>query len=254
MRRRKDRTKIMIICGSFAPSAIVGAKRFTFLSIFLKKQYSTINILTRKESYFSTKDYTLPINGTLHRVGMYPAYPLRNKSIFGKILNRLWRDYFCLIDPFSGWIIPGILKGLKVIRKEKINLIIATCPMFSSIVIAYLLSLITNTKIILDYRDPWSNHNRKFCKLYGKAINHTLERLSVRRASALIFCSKAMKENFIKHFGKYIKAKCTVIHNGYLNRDEVQPLSLGKKAQNIVYAGSLFKQRKISLLAKPIRY
>jgi glycosyltransferase involved in cell wall biosynthesis len=200
----------------------------------------------------SFKDYTLPVEGTIHRAGMYPPYPIKKNNLVGKIYNKLWSDYLCLVDPFSGWILPSLLKGMKIDKNKKIDLIIATCPPFSSMVIGFLLSLVTNSKLILDYRDPWTNMNRKYCRFFGKKINRFFERVSIRHACALVFCSKKMKENFIDDLGKHTKATCHVINNGFFNRDKIRPLSLGKTSKNIVYAGKLYGQRKISLLARPL--
>ena len=244
--------KILIVSFFFAPTTRVGGKRFSFLSKFLKEKYPELNILTVSEMYISQRDDSLPFTASVHRTRMFPPAPVKQENILKKILQRLWINYFCLIDPFSGWIIPAFLKGRKIIREKKIDIIIATGPPFSAMVIGYLLSLRSNAKLILDYRDPWSNHDRKFPKIFGKRVAMRLERRVVNRASALVFCSCAMKNNFIDNIGKYADAPYFVITNGFSNGDGIQPLSLGRAQKNIVYAGKLFGERKIDLLAKPL--
>ena len=244
--------KILIISYYFPPSTQVGGKRFAFLSQLLVKKYPELHVLTVKKKYISPRDDFMPFGGTVHRTGVYPHYPTFKDNLFIRAFLRLWKDYFCLLDFASGWIFPALIKGFKIIRRHKINLIIATGPPFSSMVIAFLLSRVTGVKLILDYRDPWSNHNRVFCKIFGKRINGFFERLSVGQAGTLVFCTRKMKENFIKDIGKHTKATCHVVHNGFLNRDEIQPLSLGKEKKNIIYAGVFYGQREISLLARPL--
>jgi glycosyltransferase involved in cell wall biosynthesis len=243
--------RILVIASSFAPSTAVGAKRFTFLSPILKKNYNKLDVLTRKEKYFPSKDFTLPVTGNIHRVGMYPPYPIKKNKLVGKIYNRLWSNYLCLIDPFSGWILPAFYKGLKIVKNEKIDLIIATCPTSSSIVIGFLIGFISKTKFIIDYRDPWTLHDQNFCKILGRRISKFLEKLAIRHASALVFCTRIMKKEFMESLGKYTKSICRIVPSGFYNRDMVKPLYLGEK-KNMIYAGKLYGERRMKLLAKPL--
>ena len=244
--------KILIISFSFAPSTKVGGKRFSFLSRILQKRYPELHVLTLKEKYISPQDKSLRYGGIIHRAGMYPPYPINKNNLFKRIFSRLWEKYLCFLDPFSGWILPAIIKGLKIVKDHKIDLIIVTGPPFSSMVVGFILSLITQAKLILDYRDPWTNLNSKYCKIFGKKLNEFLEKASVKRAAGLVFCSQIMKANFLESFGKYTKAPCHVVTNGFHNNDTVQPLSLGKGRKNMVYAGSFYGERKIELLSESL--
>jgi glycosyltransferase involved in cell wall biosynthesis len=156
------------------------------------------------------------------------------------------------LDPSSGWILPALVKGLRIIKDKRINIIIATYPSESAMVIGTLLSLITGKKLILDYRDPWTTHGRTYCKVFGKSINDFFEKLSLRRASALVFCSEIMRDGLLSALGKYTRASSHVIPNGFHSQDNIQPLCLGKTRKNMVYAGNLAGERRIELLAKPL--
>ncbi|MCG2774406.1 MAG: glycosyltransferase [Desulfobacterales bacterium] len=252
MKTNDKRKGILIISLYFVPSIRAGAKRFTFLSPILKSKYPDLHILTLKESYFSPRDDSLSFSGTVHRTGIYPAYPLKRNNFIKKILKRLWVDYLCLVDPYSGWIVPALIRGLKILKENRIDLIITTCPPFSAIVVGFLLSRLTKVKLLLDYRDPWTNHNRKFCKIFGKRIGLLFERLSVKQASALVFCSRIMKENFNDSLGKYSKAPRHVITNGFHGRNTSQQLVLEKGKKSMIYAGTFYGQRKIGFLSKPL--
>ena len=248
-----DQTKrILIISFLFEPNTRVGAKRFSFLSRILKGKYPELHVLTLKEKCIPQKDNFVASAGTIHRAGMYPAYPFEVTSIFKRVFNRLWVDYLCLVDQSSGWILPAFFKGLKIIKANKINLIIATGPPFSPMVVAFLLSFLGRTKLILDYRDPWTNRHQRYSRKSGRRINEMLERLCIGRASAVVFCSRIMMENFRDSLGKYTKATYHVITNGFYNRDTTEPLSLGNGTRNMVYAGNLYGERSIEILAKPL--
>ena len=250
---RKEK-KILILSFYFAPSAMVGGKRFTFLSKIIQENYPELHVLTLREKYFTSRDDSLSSVGVIHHTGMYPPYTIKNSNIFKRIFNRLWWDgYLCFVDPYSGWILPGLLKSLRIIKDKKIDLVIATGPPFSSMVIGLLLNLVTGVELILDYRDPWTNFDSKFYRnVWVKKINDFLERVAIRRASALVFCTRVMKDNFIKKLGKYTKAASYVVTNGFHSTDNIQPLSLGKNRKNMVDAGAFYGERKIRLLAEPI--
>lgn len=252
MNSRNQTKKILIISLFFPPSTMVGGKRLSFLSEILEKTYSDLHVLTLKEKYVSQKDHSLPFGGIIHRTGMYPPHPIKTSNIFMKIFNRVWCSYLCLVDSSSGWILPGLIKGLRIIKDEKIDLIISTGPPFSSMVIGLLLNYFTRVPLILDYRDPWSNFKSIHRKVLIERINDMLERLAIRRASALVFCSQMMRDDFIKSLGKFTKATLHVVHNGFHNKDTIEPLSLGRGRKNMVYAGSFYGQRKIKLLVAPL--
>ena len=243
--------KILIVSLFFAPDARVGGKRFSFLSSILQKNYPELHVLTLKEKYIPQKDHSVPSAGTIHRTGLHPAYPIKINNTFKRIWNRLWEDYLSL-DPYDGWILPALIKGLRIIKGNKIDLVIATGPPASAWVTGYLLSLITKTTLILDYRDPWVNPNWTYRNIFRKKFRQLTERLSIRRARVLVFCSQTMTENFRNTFGTCTKATCHTIPNGFYARDNIQPLSLGNSRKNMVYAGSFYGERKLSLLAKPL--
>lgn len=252
MKSNNSKKSILIISSSFTPSGHVGAKRFTFLSEILQKKYPKLHVLTRKEKYAKRIDDFQTAAGTIHRTKMWPPYPIEKNNIFKIIFNRLWVNYLCIIEPYSGLILPSLVKGLRIIKDNKIDLVIATCPLFSSMVVGYLLSTITGAKLILDYRDPWSNRDMVFCKIFGKRINRLFEKKAVSRASALVFSSPIMQEDFISYLSQYSNASYHTITNGFHETNEVSPLSLGNDRKNMVYAGNLYGDRKIRLLAKPL--
>jgi len=202
------------------------------------------------------KDDSLPFSGTIHRTAIFPPFPLPGNNIFKRAFLRVWTKYMCLIDPYSGWIIPALIKGITILRKYKIDTIIVTGPPFSPVLSAILLSILFRTRLIIDYRDPWTTHpwnvRDKYGNIFFKVINCMLEIVAVKRSSDLVFTSHRMKDKFIENYGKKTKACCHVINNGYNNSNVVKPSPLDKERINLVFAGELYGERKIELIAKPI--
>ena len=243
--------RLLVVSFHFPPSSKVGGKRFAFISQILNNIYPKLNVLTLKESYISSKDDTISGSGTIHRTAMFPPYPIIITNPLKRIWCRLWEDYLCLLDKYSGWIIPALIKGIRVIKKNKLDLIIATGPPASAFVTALLLSLITKTSLILDYRDPWMPNGR-YRNIFQKKLQHILERLSIRRASTIVFCSRIMEEEFKAGPGRYLNTPCYVIPNGFHSKDTIHPLPLGQARRNMVYAGSFYGERSIGLIAEPL--
>ena len=146
----KVRKKNLMISFYFAPEPAVGAKRFSFLSKMLQEKFTEIHVLTVNEKYITaSRDDTVLYGGKVHRVAMYPPFPLKNGSFAAKVFNRLWgKSFFYLTDPYSGWILPGLIRGLKIIRSNKIDTVIATGPPFSTMILGLFLKLMSNVSLI----------------------------------------------------------------------------------------------------------
>ena len=251
-----QKKEILIIALFFAPNGAVGAKRFSFLSkLFVNNSYN-VNIITVKNRYIQRKDNSLPYSGNIYKTSMFPKLPIKGNNIFKRIFLRLWTRSFCLIDSYTGWTIPLLIKGLTVIYKKRINKIIVTGPPFSPVFAGFLLSILTKTKLIIDYRDPWTNalwnDKEKYGNIFLKKINIILEKIAVKHAKALIFSTHWMKNEFMNNIGQKIRSKCHVIYNGFNNKEYLESILLEKDKINIIYAGEFYGERRLHLLSDPL--
>jgi len=251
----EKRKNILIISFSFAPNAKVGSRRFGFLSKIFQEQYFNCYILAPKEKYYLYTDSSVPFDGTVYRTGMYPPFtlPVSKNTFFERTFHRIWSTYFSLYDPYTGWILPSLFEGLKIIRKRGIEVIVVSVPPMSPMISALLLSRLTKTRLIIDYRDPWTTNplfsQETFVK---KNLSKFVEKLVVKQASDLIFCSKIMRDEFLDQFSRHTKALSHVITNGLSIRDNVSPLYLDKTKKVMLYAGNFYGERKLQLLLMPL--
>jgi hypothetical protein len=240
--------RVLIVSYSFAPNSRVGGKRFSYLSTQLIRGTDTLHILTVDQRHIPRPDPTIPFAGTVHGSRMYPAYPLQIRGPAGRIWNRMWYSYLCVLDPFSGWIPSAVATGSAVIERHGIDLLIATGPPFSSHVIGRILSGRHDLPLVLDYRDPWTNRKEMvYPRLGGERVNRILERKCIERSSAVVLNTPAMQRDFHAAFGPMLKVPTVVINNGYVPCT-AEPVSLGGGTLNIVYAGNLYGRRSLSLL------
>ncbi len=242
---------LLLISLFFSPSETVGAKRFSYLSYYLKKNSYNVSVLTIKNKYYQHLDNTLKFDGKVFKSIMFPPFPIKKNNISKKILNWFWGNlthtYF---DPYIGWLLPGIIKGYNVIKKNNIDIIIVTGPPFSSFLIGYFLSQLMKTKLILDFRDPWTFYHGNLSTL-GLKFCKWIEKKMMNFADALVFNTN--KSAFA--YKEFIhKEKIYVVANGFdSNMKESGPAYLEKDKIVILYTGNFYGDRKLNYLFEPIQ-
>lgn len=68
-----------------------------------------------------------------------------------------WMENARLKSIYSvGWIIPTLLKAIKIIKKEDIDLIFVSSLPWTSSVVGIILKIVTRKPLLLEFRDAWS--------------------------------------------------------------------------------------------------
>ena len=244
--------KCLIIAYHFYPSGGVGAKRYNLLTNYLSKRLQVLNVITIKEKYSEEKDESVIHGGKIYRTGFFPRYPY-NGPVILRVINKILLRLIP-VDRYSAWIIPLILKGIKIIINEKINTIIITGPPFSPFIAAYLLSIFFKTDLILDYQDPWVIDKDRFEPLYTKKYNWFIEKIILKRAKKIIFNTQETIEGYKElNIGFNIEEKSFVIPNPFLQKENIEPLYFEKDKKVIVYAGNFYGKRRLEYIFEPLR-
>ena len=96
-------------------------------------------------------------------------------------------------DPQILWNGPAFLRGLRALRETRHDVIIASAPPFSSLLLGAALGSAAGVPLVLDYRDEWAISSRHWenRQLRGPsiAIQRAMERYGLRRARAVIATS-----------------------------------------------------------------
>ena len=235
-------TDILLISYYFAPYSIVGAKRFSYLSDYLVRKGIKTHILTIKEKYIPEKDDTIILNGIIHRTSLFPHYPTSYKKI-----NRIIKIITRFIDPYVGWFLPGIIKGLRLLKKHNIKTVVVTGPPFSSYLIPYFLSFFFKFSLTIDYRDPWFLYIDS--SKIEKKSSWFIEKKILDKADTIIFNTNKVKAEYCKLHPK-INNKSLVIPNGFIENLLVKPKKLDKDKKVIIYAGNFYGNRTVIPLIK----
>jgi glycosyltransferase involved in cell wall biosynthesis len=246
----KSNKSILIVTLYYYPDNRVGAKRFGNLAKFFTDYFEKVHVLTVAQGQVSGKDPSLSPAGIVHRAAMLPPYPMDKNKAIKRVFVRLWEKYLCTLDHYSGWLLPALIEAIKVIKTEKIDIVIATGPPFTAMLVGALASLATGKKLILDYRDPWTTLPSLYPPPFGKMINIAAEKLSTRLASGTVFCSTLMQNDFLAKFGRQGSAPCHVLTNGYMEPTQaIAPLRHSADKITMLYAGNLYRGRGLGLIA-----
>ncbi|MFZ1292137.1 MAG: glycosyltransferase family 4 protein [Melioribacteraceae bacterium] len=165
-----------------------------------------------------------------------------NLSLTEKISKWIRINLF-IPDAKIGWKYFAVKEGMKIIRKEKVDLIFSTSPPHTVQLIAKKLAKFTKLKWVADFRDPWmeivhyQNLNRNF---FTKLIDQNLEKNVLQNADSIITISDDIVDLFKSKIGK---KKYFVIPNGYDETDFLKSENTKNKIFTIAYTGVITKTR-----------
>lgn len=239
--------RVLVLSMAFAPCREVGGKRFSYLSQHLSRRCADYHVIARRESDHY-KDSTA-FSGNVHRTAMIPYWPPRKGGKFKNILARAWAQSFCMVDKYIGWVLPATIAGIRLCREKKCNVVVVTVPQYSAIIAAVAISMATKAKLIVDYRDEWTNYRTKYPKPFGRFLCPIIERFAIRRASAVVLCTDIMHSDFVRAFGSIAPREIEVIYNGFERIDADSPGMLRNHQTSMIYAGTFHGRRRLSVIA-----
>jgi glycosyltransferase involved in cell wall biosynthesis len=250
-----EEKKVLIIAYYFPPLGMGGVQRITkfvkYLPPFGWKPY----ILTVKEVEYLAKDHTL-LEDISHHVEIIRTSsfdPLRVlfllKNIFGKgkredkrieahtIGRSKFLSWLFFPDNKVGWIPFALMRGLKLCRTEKINLIFSSSPPPSLHLTGYLLKRLTGTPWIADFRDPWTGYKMEnYPTPFHLFFKKRMERLIIHKADRVVTANPAITLDF-EHRHPHTE-KIGLINQGYDKEDFQRVLSSPSEIFTIGYLGT----------------
>jgi glycosyltransferase involved in cell wall biosynthesis len=155
-----------------------------------------------------------------------------------------WRyQRFLLPDYACGWIAPAVRRGLALVRRYRPEVIYATGPPHSDLVIGAILSALTGRPLVADFRDLWVDYP-------GGGVRHTLREWSGRKLERWV-CGRADRVvNVTEGNSALLAAKYphqpperfVTIRNGWDAGDfpSTPPPRTTKERMTIAYVGSLY--------------
>ena len=133
----------------------------------------------------------------------------RHLSYQGRYLGLM-----AIPDNWQSWILPGILAGLRQLRRQPAQVIVSTYPIASAHLIGYWLHRITGIPWVADFRDPMAQPGYPADPL-KKRVFEWIERKAVKHCARIIFTSPGAEIFYKQKFPQAPDSLWTVIPNGY---------------------------------------
>ncbi len=166
-----------------------------------------------------------------------------------RAMYKNWGRYIKVPDSRILWIPTALPYGLYRILRDRYDVLFATGPSFTNLVLAAILSKLTRRPLVVDFRDAWTADpmlpSQEIGYLWRSHV--VLERTVIRSAALVVTTNPYVTADFAKRYSEKNSAAFKTLYNGY-DRDDfsfldsLQPApSTGK--YRIVYTGRLYGER-----------
>ncbi len=232
--------KALLVAYHYPPLGGPGVFRTLKFSKYLPKYNYQPFILTIKNPMYRLKDSSLmgeiPKDVKINRVFAFEHRILRVPRLLK--LNLKW---FYLPDEHIGWLPFAVFHGSKLIHREDIDVLFATSPSYSTLLIGSLLKKKTKKPLVIDFRDPWINNSFiEYPTKLHKFIESKMEKYVLTQTDYITVASDLIRDDLIRRY-PFVKSKIETITNGF-DPEDFENLELQKKTGKfrITYAGSVY--------------
>jgi glycosyltransferase involved in cell wall biosynthesis len=119
-------------------------------------------------------------------------------------------------DKESPWIAPAVAVGLRALYgRRAADVIYSSAPPWSGQAVALALARLSGKPWVADFRDPWSRAPwRDWHQPFRQRAAAALERRVVARADAVLFVTRANRDEFASFYGSAAAARFHLVPNG----------------------------------------
>jgi len=266
--------RVLMITDHFPPLGGPGVQRITKLVKYLARKGWQPTILTMdlsddriaKESTL-TEDETLlkdvPASVKIYRTKFFDILslllflkkfflcPFRVSEkgqflSFGKLkIKRHPNEHFLIPDRNIGWLPVALLQGLGIVWEEGIDILFATSPNQTSLLIGYALKMATRRPLVVEFRDLWTQNPWKmYPNKLRRRIEERLERGILSYADKVIFVSEHAQTKMLNEYGDILSSKTVIISNGF-DPDDFADLKSRKNTKfTITSVGTFYSRRR----------
>lgn len=128
---------------------------------------------------------------------------------------ELWPSHrlFAQVDGGLLAALEVYLTGVRAFAHDPPSVVIGSGPSFNMFVAAYLLARKFGAKLVLDYRDEWTEN--PFTAVNAGKVDLWWERRCLRAAAAVLFTTESQRRHNAATFNGLIGGKCHVVPNGW---------------------------------------
>jgi glycosyltransferase involved in cell wall biosynthesis len=258
--------KILIVSFAFPPSNVIGAVRVGKLARYLDRRGHDVRVLTTD----LVEDRSLPLEISRERV-FYTEYRQRRhwvermvRMLRGRtavaaegrredvppqdgaparsLRQTFRRHYFGVMhipDMRADWVKTAIPAGRRLISEWKPEIIFASAPPNTGLMVASRLARTHKLPWVADFRDLWVDNPYYSEPGWRKRFDAILEPRILRSAAGLVTVSPIWAEQLRRRHGKDV----TVVYNGYAEEDFPPPALRADPGEilTIRYMGSIYR-------------
>jgi glycosyltransferase involved in cell wall biosynthesis len=235
--------KVLVVAYHYPPLGGGGVFRTLKLTKYLPEFGYQPYVLTVKNPMYGTRDPTL-LKEIPPEVKIFRTFSFEHRILRAPRLLKIDLKWFYIPDENIGWLPFAVSAGAKIVKKENIDLIYATSPPWTSLLIGFLLKKKTKRPLVIDFRDPWTdNPFTTYPTKIHESVETKMEEKILKLADHIITTTEPMALNLIdKH--PFTKGKCTTITNGFDPEDFKNLRRYGHGERfTITYVGRLYGLR-----------
>ena len=269
--------KVLIISYYFPPSGGAGVQRVLKSVKYLPEfGWEPVVLTVNEDADFPARDPSLlkeiPKGVAVHRTRIFEPYDLYRKwtgkkksdpidivtntqamdGSAGERLSRWVRATFFIPDARRYWKRPALAEAEKILRSEKIDLILSSAPPYTCHLIGMTLKRRHAVPWIADFRDSWVGWLSTPTRWWlPDRIDRHLERSVLMHADRIVSVSNGVKKDLLSRNPKIPADKWSIIPNGYDGSDFDGITSTPQRDRFVLtYAGSLYGKRNPSTVLK----
>jgi glycosyltransferase involved in cell wall biosynthesis len=228
--------RLLVVSYAFPPFNSIGGVRVGKTVKYLTKHGHDVRVLTAGEQFLATSlpleipeqqvvyskwlNLRKPFEGGTGEVTTTAATtaPQKNGQPRGELLSRLKRrltylarTFLYFPDAYIGWLPYAVAAGSKLITEWRPELILASSPPPTSLLVAHKLSRKYNIPWIADLRDLWVDQHYYRQPAWRKAVEDKLERRVFSSAAGFVTISEPLAETLRTKYGK----PTAIVLNGF---------------------------------------
>jgi len=167
-------------------------------------------------------------------------------------------DLFEIPDEEIGWLLPAVIAGVRIVRRENIDVLCSSGRPWTAHLIGCVLKRLTGRPLVADFRDPWmTNPFRLRYSAFRDEVERRLERMVVTSADLVVANTAQLRAEFAARFSGP-DAKFVAIGNGFDPEDyrgltDETFVREGDARFRLVHSGFLYGQRDPRTLLEAIR-
>ncbi len=178
----------------------------------------------------------------------------KQRKKFSERLAEWIRATFFIPDARIGWLPFAVASGLKIIKKENIQVIYSSAPPYTCHLIGYWLKKFTGRPWVADFRDSWIGwlSSAKRQALPDK-IDRAMEHSVLKFADRILTVSKGIAQDLGSRNPKLVDSRWQLLPNGYDGSDFENINAFPSQDKFVItYTGSLYGHRNPYFLMQAI--